>query len=91
MGPRTQTGRRRGLCSGPREKQQMQRAQEAGGGHPEGTQAPWAQEKLAKGTHGAQILLFLKKKEAFSAEAGEAWSGRIAGDCRPGFADGDGI
>ena len=60
------------------------------GGPEEDIQVPWAQEKLAKGTHGL-VLLFLKKKEAFSAEAGEAWSGRVTEDCRPESADGDGI
>lgn len=49
-------------------------AKDEGGPEGEDTQAPWAQEKLAKGTH-ACVLLFLKEREEFSAEAGEAWRG----------------
>lgn len=83
-------GRRRGLLQRRERNSRCKGRRRPGGGHPEeDTQAPWAQEKLAEGTHGL-VLLFLKK-EAFSAEAGEAWSGRITEDCRPGFADGDGI
>lgn len=86
VGPRTQTGADRVSCNKEGETADARDT----GGPEEDTQAPWAQEKLAKGTRGL-VLLFLKKKEAFSAEAGEAWSGTITEDCRPGFADGDGI
>lgn len=73
VGPGTQTGADGVSCN---EEGETADAKDAGGPE-EDTQAPWAQEKLAKGTHGL-VLLFLKK-EAFSAEAGEAWSGRITG------------
>ena len=49
-------------------------AKDEGGLEREDPQAPWAQEKLAEGTR-AGVLLFLKEKEEFSAESGEAWRG----------------